>query len=317
MLPRGNLPVRVPDNWRANFAVTTELINGLHFRRGIQNMQCVSVEWEIPIPAQPLKRENRHSLPASLPTEGPLRRLSKRAHRKMISLSRTPDVIPPATFTQAREETARQSYIESGDTRFSTDIKRDWTITQKAWWDTVLQMQANPSVVRVALEMRVMGHSDIIMAPQRGNVLGTTAIEILTTFNTPPEEWQGFSQKIVDKWISYRDRSTGKRLRARPHWCKQWSFLSLPDEHGGKLKAPEWMREVAYKDEIPEFLGTLRKIGERDGFRLEDLRNRFANAFLGSVFWGGKEVVERVVESDDPSREKINRFKKWLKKLFS
>ena len=81
--------------------------------------------------------------------------------------------------------------------------------------------------------------------------------------------------------------------------------------------APEWMREVAYKDEIPEFLGTLRKIGERDGFRLEDLRNRFANAFLGSVFWGGKEVVERVVESDDPAREKINRFKKWLKKLFS
>jgi hypothetical protein len=32
--------------------------------------------------------------------------------------------------------------------------------------------------------------------------------------------------------------------------------------------------------------------------------------------WGGG-VVERVVESDDPSREKIDRFKKWLKKLFS
>jgi len=77
------------------------------------------------------------------------------------------------------------------------------------------------------------------------------------------------------------------------------------------------MREVAYKDEIPEFLGTLKRIGERDGFRLEDLRNRFSNAFLGSVFWGGKEVVERVVESDDPSRERINRFKKWLKKLFN
>ena len=281
-------------------------------------MQVWNMEWELPIPAQPLKRENRHSLPANLPTEGIYRRLSKkRTHRKMFSLSRSAEVSAPATFTQALEETARQSYIERGDTRFSTDIKRDWTITQKAWWDAILLVQANPSVVRVSLELRIMAGSEVLLAAQRGNILGTTAIEILTTLNTPREDWYAFCQKITDKWTSYRDRSTGKLLHARPHWCKQWSFLSLQDEHGGKLRATEWMREVAYKDEIPEFLGILKRIGEREGFRLEDLRDRFGNGFMGSLFWGGKEVVEKAVESDDPSREKINRFKKWLKKLFT
>jgi len=285
-------------------------------------MQVWDMEWELPIPPQPLKRENRRSLPASLPTavESLHRRLSKkRTHRKMFSLTKSPDVVPPATFTQAREETARQSYIESGDTTSWTDIKRDWTITQKAWWDAILLMQANPSVVRVALEMRVMGASDILLAPQRGNTLGTTSIEVLTTFNTPADDWQAFCQRLTDKWTAYRDRSTGKRLRARPHWCKQWAFLTLQDEHGGggkMLKAVDWMREVAYKDEIPEFLGVLRRIGEREGFRLEELRDRFGNGFLGSVFWGGKVPVERPVEMDDPGRERINRFKKWLKKLF-
>jgi hypothetical protein len=33
--------------------ITTPLIDGLHFRRGIQNMRAIDMEWEIPIPGRP------------------------------------------------------------------------------------------------------------------------------------------------------------------------------------------------------------------------------------------------------------------------
>jgi hypothetical protein len=286
--------------------VTTELINALHFRRGIQNMQVSNMEWELPIPALPLTSK-RHSLPT---TNDIGRRLSKRKRRPQVSIPKSPD--EPATLVTAQKEIARQSFIETGEYN-SLDVRRDWTIVQKAWWDAILLMHEDPSVVRIALEMRIMGSSEIILAPQRGNVLGTCAIEILSTLNTPPDDWNAFCQKLANKWVSYKDRSTGKPLHARPHWCKQWSFLSLPDGHGRWLTAPEWMRNVAYKHEIPEFLGVLKRIGETSGFTMDDLRARFGNELLESVFWTGADFPHGV----KTDKEGVNKFKNWFKTVFS
>src|SRR5436305_15083310 len=103
-----------------DFVVTTELINALHFRRGIQNMQVADMEWEIPIPPQPIT-SNRHSLPVPLsPTTIPTntstvhRRLSKKSrHRKIWSKHEIPS--EPATLQTAKEENARQSYISTAE----------------------------------------------------------------------------------------------------------------------------------------------------------------------------------------------------------
>ena len=51
--------------------------------------------------------------------------------------------------------------------------------------------------MRVALEMRLTGGSDVLLAPQRGND-ATAAIEVLTTLVTPAEDWQSFMQDVAD-----------------------------------------------------------------------------------------------------------------------
>jgi hypothetical protein len=266
-------------------------------------MQVCDMEWEIPISAQPLTSTR----PTSSPTVQ--RKVSKKRHRRIFSSSK---VEPPATFTLAKEEHKRQSFINTANPTLATGIKRDWTVVQKAWWDAILLMQSNPSVVRVALELRIMGDSQILLAPQRGNVLGTCSIEILSNFNTPKDVWKEFCQRLTEKWVNYVD-STGRRVRARPHWCKQWEFLEMSDENGRKIGAVEWMRRVGYKDEIPKFLESLKKIGEGAGFTLEDLRARFGNQLLESIFWDGPDPVPVSVKADVRG---FARFKKWLSGIF-
>lgn len=276
-------------------------------------MQVYDMEWEIPIPAQDVTSK-RHSMPPSSTTISNVfqRRLSRKGHRRPFSVSK---ISEPTESNTANQETAQQSFVETGPYA-SIGMKRDWSITQKAWWDAILQMQAEPSVVRIALEMRVMGDSNILLAPQRGNQLGTCSIEVLSTPNTPRDDWHAFCQKLANKWNSYTDPATGGRLNTRPHWCKQWSFLSLPDSHGGWMTAPEWMRNVAYKSEIPEFLGQLRRIGVQAGFTLDDLRARFGNELFENIFWTGATVQDLAAEPDDKSRDRVNKFKKWIKKMF-
>ena len=193
---------------------------------------------------------------------------------------------------------------------------RDWSITQKAWWDGILAMKEQESVVRIALEMRVMGGSDILMAPQLGNSLGTCSIEVLTTPNTPQDDWFAFCQKLSDQWNSYTDKTTGKRLLSKPHWCKQWTFLTVPDDKGIPMKAVDWI-QWAYKNEIAKFMEILGKIGTAHGFTTDDLKARFGDKLLENVFWGDAVFVEQQVETDDKSRGIINKIKKWLRKIFS
>lgn len=47
----------------------------------------------------------------------------------------------------------------------------------------------------------------------------------------------------------------------------------------------QYLKEVSYKDEIPQFLGVLEEIGEEQGFTLEDMQNRFSNPLLDDIFF--------------------------------
>jgi len=71
--------------------------------------------------------------------------------------------------------------------------------------------------------------------------------------------------------MSYTD-AHGAKLNVRPHWAKEWETINMR----GK-PAREYLKEVAYKDAIPEFKKTLSNIGEGQGWALEDLKKRFSN----------------------------------------
>lgn len=199
--------------------VTTPLIDGLHFRRGIQNMRVLDMEFELPIP----ERADRPGNP-------------------------------------------------------------DWGLCRRAWWDAIALVyrlqreQRGLTPMRLALEMRIMGGSDVTLAPQRGNRFGTCSIEVLTTINTNPTEWAAFMQQITDLWSRYTD-AQGRPLNLRPHWAKQWQGLTL---RGQPIETH--LREVAYADAWPAFRQALQTIAQAGGSTLDDLRRRFANPLIERVF---------------------------------
>jgi len=162
--------------------------------------------------------------------------------------------------------------------------KRDYEMIQRAWWDVITAFFADKSgktPMRIALEMRLTGHSNVILAPQLGNSLGTISIEVLTTPNTPGGAWKDFMQAVVKYWTEYRDKGNkGDLLNARPHWAKQWQGLSVQ----GTDVVP-YLKEKAYAEQIPVFSTTLEKICERQGITLQEARARFSNPFLEQLFF--------------------------------
>jgi hypothetical protein len=77
------------------------------------------------------------------------------------------------------------------------------------------------------MELRIMGDSHLLMAPQRGNTHGTASIEVLSIPDAvSDDEWAPFLQRVADTWMSYRD-SAGALLNVRPHWAKEW-YVPLP-----------------------------------------------------------------------------------------
>lgn len=100
--------------------------------------------------------------------------------------------------------------------------KVDYTNVQRAWWDAILKAYkySDTCPQRMPLEMRIMGNSDMTMASQRGNTLGTCCIGVLTLENAAnifPE----YAQEVLNTWTSYTD-AEGKKLKIRPHWAKEW-----------------------------------------------------------------------------------------------
>ncbi len=197
---------------------TTPLIDALHFRRGIQNMRVLDMEFEIPIPA------------------------------------------------------------------LADDPSRpDWSVCQQAWWDAIATVyttfRASSNVpMRLTLEMRIMGNSEVTMAPQHGNRFGTCSIEVLTTLNTDRDDWAAFMQGVADAWSQYRDAS-GQPLNLRPHWAKQWQGLSL---RGQPIET--YLPTHAYQDRLPEFRQGLLAVAQAGGYSLPDMQARFSNELIDKAF---------------------------------
>ncbi|KAI1359365.1 putative oxidoreductase [Xylaria arbuscula] len=154
-------------------------------------------------------------------------------------------------------------------------------IVRKAWWQAILLVYDNKSTcpMRMPLEMRIMGDSDVLMAPQRGNKHGTCAIEVLTPLFME-NEWESFAQKMLDRWMSLRTYSTPK-LNIRPHWAKEWQRYTVD----GKPWI-QYLKETSYKDEIPKFKNILVQIGQKQGWTLGDIQKLFSNELLDTLFFG-------------------------------
>lgn len=107
----------------------------------------------------------------------------------------------------------------------------DWSVVQRAWWDAlsiVTDDMKKTGALRIVLELRIMGSSDIIMAPQTQNKFGSACIEVISNLASGEDgSWQPLVQKLVDAWTSYEDK--GQKLNVRPHWAKEWyvPFLYL------------------------------------------------------------------------------------------
>jgi hypothetical protein len=167
----------------------------------------------------------------------------------------------------------------------------DFSVVQRAWWD-VINLVYSPeytgswhtiSPMRLTLELRIMGASNLILAPQRGNTHGTASIEILTVPDAAADgEWAGFVQKIADKWMALQD-GNGRVLNVRPHWAKEWDGLKMGPK---KMEARKYLREVVYKDAIPEFVEILKEIGQGQGWGLEEVKQRFSNELWDELLYG-------------------------------
>ncbi|KAF2445635.1 hypothetical protein P171DRAFT_443269 [Karstenula rhodostoma CBS 690.94] len=144
--------------------------------------------------------------------------------------------------------------------------KPDFSIVQRAWWDIIklvykdADVGSDPSsAMRVALEMR-------LMAPQKGNDLGTLSIEVLTLPDAvADDEWHEFAQRAIDIRMSYGGNT-------RPHWAQKWDYFKFKG-----IETSKYLKEVAYIDQIPEFRDMLSKIGKQHGWMLDELQRRFSN----------------------------------------
>ena len=137
--------------------------------------------------------------------------------------------------------------------------------------------------MRLTLELRIMGGSNLCMAPQAGN-WHTASIEVLTVPDAQNDgEWQDFMQQLIGKWMSYTD-ATDKKLNVRPHWAKEWEGLKF-GEKGEQIDAREYLRTVSYKDAIAEFNETLAAIGKEQGWTLEDIRAIFSNKLWDKIVY--------------------------------
>jgi hypothetical protein len=130
--------------------------------------------------------------------------------------------------------------------------------------------------MRTTLEMRIMGGSNVLMAPEHGNDV-TCSIEVLTTLVTPTADWMSFKQQVVDAWSAYTD-ANGTPLNIRPHWAKEWEGLTFRGQ-----PAPAYLTNVAYAGVLPQFGKGLTQIASAGGYPVTGLRT-FSNPLLKQLF---------------------------------
>ncbi|PVG01447.1 hypothetical protein CPB86DRAFT_837017 [Serendipita vermifera] len=150
-------------------------------------------------------------------------------------------------------------------------------------WDGISAMyeKQKGAPVRVSLEMRLMGGSDVILSPQYGNQYGAVSIEVLALAGTPPKVWADFRQYIADKWTSYIDQN-GNPLIARPHWPKEWSGLKV---YGRPIE--DYMRNIAYKSAFSDFRQVFTSVVERRGGSVPETLKVFGNDTMNNLIFSG------------------------------
>lgn len=132
--------------------------------------------------------------------------------------------------------------------------------------------------VRVALEMRLTGGSNVLLAPQRGNA-ATASIEVLTTLITPQDDWASFMQDVANRWMRYdddvQDQHGNTVVCPRPHWAKQWAGLWVR----GK-PVERYFKEDAYRDAFKEFRKVFEGIVTKRGGTVEQTLRVFGNDLM-------------------------------------
>ncbi|CCM02786.1 uncharacterized protein FIBRA_04895 [Fibroporia radiculosa] len=165
----------------------------------------------------------------------------------------------------------------------SINGQRDYETIQRAWWDGLSSVysRSKEAPMRLTFEMRLMGCSNVLLAPQRGNTQGTISIEMLTTLATPQDEWASFIQLVADKWTNYNVKDdSGKLLYPRPHWAKQWSGLRV---HGKPIE--QYLKEDAYGSAFAEFKASFQNILTKRGLTVDETRARFGNTLLDGLIF--------------------------------
>jgi hypothetical protein len=187
--------------------------------------------------------------------------------------------------------------------------KPDWSIVQNAWWAVIEIVYHDEHLedfpMRTSLEMRIMGGSEMTMAAQKGN-LRTCSIEILTPIAIKEAVWERFVQEVLDKWALLTDEN-GHFLNIRPHWAKRFQELFInrpldwldqlqpiqkqfaekyihPDKKNWvSIPMTDYLKNIAYAEQIPVFMNQLRTICEAGGYAIEELFERFSNPFLDDL----------------------------------
>jgi hypothetical protein len=166
------------------------------------------------------------------------------------------------------------------------DGRTDWTVCLKAWWAVIkifydrYRADGDDVPMAMALEMRIMGGSDMLMAPQRGNT-HTCSIEVLTTQSVNAVKWRKFTEQVISEWMKITD-SAGRPLSVRPRWGKEWDGLTITTPTG-HLPMRDYLQDV-YGPALAEFRQGLGAVAEAAGgdspIQLGDLRDTFSNEFF-------------------------------------
>ena len=130
----------------------------------------------------------------------------------------------------------------------------------------------------MTLELRIMGGSEVTMAPQFGNKHGTLSIEPVSTRMVHPEVWEDFKEELAKVWMSYKDYD-GTPLNTRVHWAEESPRSIIV---GREKNDPIKYWHKIYSDRMKEFFDTLNELTE--GVTIEDLNSLFSNEYLDELF---------------------------------
>uniref|UniRef100_A0A0G4IGB2 FAD-binding PCMH-type domain-containing protein n=1 Tax=Chromera velia CCMP2878 TaxID=1169474 RepID=A0A0G4IGB2_9ALVE len=181
------------------------------------------------------------------------------------------------------------------------DGSSDWTLAQESWWAVIDLLYSDKwrkrAPMMTALEMRVYGNSERVMAPNRENDRGTVSIEILTLPVTSLTEWLEFMQDVTDMWLGIED-FRGQLVTARPHWAKMWSGLNVRG-----IPVREWLADEAYLEEIAEFKELLGQVAGNAGVSLSKQRAVFSNPQWDSIIFREEgptaASLQRIIEVEN------------------